>query len=57
MTIMGVVLLAAGGVSALLFYLGMVPAFLQGVPVTLGTSLVVAAAGLALMVLERRPAD
>lgn len=57
MTIVGMILFAIGGAAALLFYVGMAPAFLQGTPITMGTCLIVAVIGAVLMILGRRPAD
>ncbi len=57
MMILGVILFLVGGVGALLFFMGMVPAALANTPVTFGACLAVAIIGLVIMILNRRPAN
>ncbi len=57
MTILGVLLLLAGGAGALLYFMGMAPEQLANTPLSFGVCAAVAAAGLVLIVLNRRPAN
>jgi hypothetical protein len=57
MTYVGFILLIAGGIIALLNFIGITPAPLEALPVPFWAWLVVAAVGAALIVLNRRPGD
>jgi len=57
MMVIGLILFLVGGACAVMFLMEMVPAFLVGTPVTMGSCVAVAAIGLVIMMLNRRPAN
>ncbi len=55
--IIGLILLLIGGAGTVMFIMQMVPSFLVGTPVTIGSCFVTAVIGLVIMIMNRRPAN